>query len=92
MANFNYLMIATATWYLTFCLTALPGPRGIFTIMRNWLGVMQCRYCLSLWVGLVFYSFVHVGYTDIVNVFGLVGAAHMLASWTGANYYDNSET
>jgi hypothetical protein len=83
-------MIATATWYLTFCLVNLPGPRGIFAIMRGWsaLSIMQCKYCLSLWIGLVFYLFAYVGYTDIVNVFGLVGAAHLLASFTNADFYN----
>lgn len=90
MTYFDMIMVATATWYVTYCLATLPGPRGIFIIMRKWFGVMQCKYCLSLWVGLVFYSFAYVGYTDIVNVFGLVGAGHLLASWTGANY-DNGE-
>lgn len=89
MTNLDFLMVVTATWYITFCLTALPGPRGIFTIMRERVSVMQCKYCLSLWVGLVFYSFAYVGYNDIVNVFGLVGAAHLLAAWTGANYVDS---
>ena len=88
MTYLNAILIICATWYITYCLTALPGPRGIFNIMRSWeyLSVMKCKYCLSFWVGLVFYGFVYVGYTDIVNVFGLVGAGHMLASWTGAEY------
>lgn len=94
MEIINYLMVATATWYITFCLTNLPGPRGIFAIMRSWkwLSVMQCRYCLSLWAGLVFYSFCYVGYNDVVNVFGLVGLSHMLASFTGANFYNGGES
>ena len=91
MTKLDYLMVACATWYLTHCLTTLPGPRGIITIMRGNLGVMECKYCLSLWIGLVFYSFAYVGYTDIVNVFGLAGGAHMLAAWTGANYDGSSE-
>jgi len=84
----DYLMAICATWYVTFILVKLPGPRGIFAIMRSWrlLHVMDCMYCLSLYVGLIFYSFAILGYTDIVNVFGIIGAAHMLAAWTGANY------
>ena len=86
MTNVDYLMVACATWYLTHCLVNLPGPLKIFVIMRKYIGVMQCVYCLSLWIGVVVYAFAYVGQTDIVYVFGLVGAGHLLASWTGANY------
>jgi len=86
MNNIDYIMIICATWYLSYCLVNLPGPRGVFEIIRKHLGVMQCIYCLSLWIGAVFYAFAYVGQTDIVSVFGIVGAAHLLASWTGANY------
>lgn len=88
MTYFDAIMTICATWYISFVLVKLPGPRGIFAIMRSWriLHVMTCMYCVSLYVGLIFYSFVNLGYNDIVNVFGIVGAAHMLAAWTGANY------
>jgi len=86
MTYFDYLMIVCATWYISFCLVSLPGPRGIFGLMRRHLGIMKCIYCLSFWIGLVLYVFATEGQTDIVNIFGLVGAAHLLASWTGANF------
>ena len=86
MSAIDLIMLVCATWYISYCLVNLPGPRGIFTLIRKRLDIMTCIYCLSLWVGLVLYSFVYVGQTDIVYVFGLVGAGHLLASWTGANY------
>ena len=88
MELIDYVMVVCATWYISFILTTLPGPRNIFAIMRAWRGngVMRCIYCLSLWVGGVLYLFAYLGYTDIVSVFGVVGAAHILAAYTGANY------
>lgn len=86
MSAIDLIMITCATWYISYCLVNLPGPRGIFTLIRKRLDIMTCIYCLSLWIGLVLYAFVYVGQTDIVYVFGLVGAGHLLASWTGANY------
>jgi len=88
MEMLDYLMIICATWYISFCLVTLPGPYGIFAEMRSWqmFAIMKCIYCLSFWVGLILYGFVLAGQTDIVNIFGLVGASHLLASWTGANF------
>ena len=86
MTIIDLIMITSATWYITFCLVHLPGPLDIFKYLRGWFHIMTCIYCLSLWIGLVFYAFVYVGYTDIVYVFGIVGAGHLFASWTGANY------
>ena len=87
MNEIDLIMLTCATWYISYCLVNLPGPFGIFGILRKWLGVMACIYCLSLWIGIVFYAFIYVGQTDIVYIFGLVGAGHLLASWAGANYF-----
>ena len=86
MSTIDLIMLICATWYIAYCLVSLPGPFGRFGILRKWFAMMDCIYCLSLWIGLLLYAFVYVGQTDIVYVFGLVGAGHLLASWTGANY------
>ena len=65
------------------------GPKKIFLWLRSISllgGVTECIYCLSFWVGLGLYALMYYEYPEPVYVFGIVGASHLLASWTGANY------
>jgi hypothetical protein len=84
----DILMLICGTWYVSFASTKLRGPFGIFADMRKRpvFKIMTCIYCFSFWAGLYLYILLYFGYPEPVYVFGTVGAAHLLASFTGANY------
>jgi len=88
MPVIDIIMLICGTWYLSFIVTRLRGPFGVFANMRARpiFKVMKCAYCLSFWVGLALYALMHYGYQEPVYVFGIAGASHLLASWTGVNY------
>jgi ABC-type tungstate transport system substrate-binding protein len=61
MNEIDLIMLICATWYISYCLVSLPGPLGIFGILRARAGLLKCVYCMSLWIGIVLYAFVYVG-------------------------------
>jgi len=84
----DLLMLICGTWYLSFVMTKLAGPFGIFKDLRErpLFSIFRCIYCLSFWVGLGLYALMYYDYPEPVYVAGIVGGAHLLASWTGVNY------
>ena len=88
MTAIDLIMLVCGTWYISFIATKLRGPFGIFANLRARpiFKILKCIYCLSFWVGLGLYALMYYEYPEPVYVFGIVGASHLLASWTGANY------
>lgn len=88
MSIIDIIMLVCGTWYVSFVATNQRGPFGIFKDMRARpiFRVMKCIYCFSIWAGLYLYILLYFGYPEPVYVFGIAGGAHLLASFTGANY------
>lgn len=88
MSAIDLIMLICGTWYVSFIITTFRGPFGIFGNMRQRpvFKIMKCIYCLSFWVGLALYALMYYQIPEPVYVFGIVGASHLLASFTGANY------
>jgi len=88
MSAIDLIMLICATWYISFIVTKLRGPFGLFADLRKRpiLKVLKCIYCLSFWVGLGLYALLYYEIPEPVYVLGIVGASHLLSSWTGVNY------
>ena len=62
MASHFYRLVigALAVWRLTHLFHAEDGPRNVLVRLRSWVGhgfwgdLMDCFYCLSLWIALAF--------------------------------------
>jgi hypothetical protein len=93
MSIAELLILACATWYISFVLTRLPGPFGVFARMRErpQFGIMKCIYCLSFWIAIALYVLMYNDFEELVWILGICGGAHMLASFTGVNYYGNAD-
>lgn len=82
----RFVLAVLATWRITHLLTSEDGPADIIVKMRMWLGhgfagrLMDCFYCLSLWMAfpLAFFVLRH-GIADVlVTWLSVSGAACLL--------------
>jgi len=82
----SHLVLASlATWRLTHLLAKEDGPADIFFRLRRWVGngffgqVLDCFYCLSLWVAAPTAFAVSSTVADLVLIWlALSGAACVL--------------
>jgi hypothetical protein len=55
----KYLLLVVVVWRITHLLSAEDGPFDLVFKIRKWLGnsflgkLMDCFYCLSIWIGLL---------------------------------------
>lgn len=50
----EFLILAFATFYVTTVLSETHGPKGVFTKLRNKIGMLGCHTCVAVYVGAVF--------------------------------------
>ena len=81
----QFMLAILATWRLTHLLAKEDGPADIFVRLRRWVGdgffgqVLDCFYCLSLWVAAPIAFTVSHTVRDLVLVWlALSGAACLL--------------
>ncbi len=85
----RFVLCCLATWRLTHMIVSEDGPWDVIVRMRAWFGdsvagrAMDCFYCISLWVAILFAFMVGHG---IVNWFltwlAISGAASLLEQAT----------
>ncbi|HEX3437536.1 MAG TPA: DUF1360 domain-containing protein [Pseudacidobacterium sp.] len=86
---FRFITSALAVWRLTHLLSAEDGPREIVARIRRMLGntifgkLMDCFYCLSLWISIPFAFFVGNGVPKRFVVWLALSGAASLANKLG---------
>jgi Protein of unknown function (DUF1360) len=81
----KFTMAALATWRVTHLLASEDGPWDLIVRLRTWAGasfvgrLMDCFYCLSLWVAAVIAAFITTRPGDwVLTWLALSGAACLL--------------
>ena len=88
----DIIMLSCGAWYISFCIVNLDGPGKLFKWLRDkhdFGGLFSCIYCLSFWIAIALYVMLYNEIEEPVYIMGVCGMAHMLASFSGANYYGN---
>jgi hypothetical protein len=94
MTEFEFIMFAMATWYLSYIITAQNGPFSILEMLRERThqrmgGLLSCIYCVAPYIaGLVYVVSrnAEIGY-PLVRVLAIAGFALMLRSYSGAGLH-----
>ena len=86
---FRFVIAALAVWRLSHLLAAEDGPWDLMARFRrnlgttNWGKLMDCFYCLSVWISIPFAFFVANGMLDRFAVWlALSGAASLANKFT----------
>ena len=70
MSLYPLILGILAVWRITHLLNQEAGPADVLTWLRRWLGsgfagqLMDCFYCLSLWVAIPFAAFIGGSWSD----------------------------
>jgi len=89
MSALDLLVLALATWRVAYMIANEHGPFRVFERLRNALplgGLTTCLYCLSVWVGLLFYVINATELAWVTQVCAVSGAALMLYRYTGGGH------
>lgn len=87
----DLLILALATWRLSYMVTSESGWFGVFEIIRNRIGgATTCIYCFSVWASIGLYLIYHTGLQVIVIVLAVSGLALVIRSYTGVGLHDRS--
>jgi hypothetical protein len=89
----KYLLIVIVVWRLTHLITSEDGPFDLIIKLRKLLGnsffgkLMDCFYCLSIWIGLLcaIYEGDHVMEIIILTLY-YSGASLLLEKLTNKNF------
>jgi hypothetical protein len=92
VSEYDLIVAAIATWYLSYVITAQTGPFLIFEKLRQSKagGLFSCIYCTSPYVAGGIYAAMRCtswGIT-LAQILAIAGAALMLRSYTGAGMHD----
>ena len=86
---FRFMIAALAVWRLSHLLAAEDGPRDVIVRVRralgttNWGKLMDCFYCLSVWISIPFAFFIADWMLDRFVVWlALSGAASLANKFT----------
>lgn len=94
MNIFEFLVCALAVWRVTHLFAAEDGPFGLIARLRQragtgvWSGLMNCFYCLSLWIAVPFALLIADGWREWIVVWLALSAAsiawdHMVSRMRG---------
>jgi hypothetical protein len=83
-----FIVLALATWRISYMLVSEAGPGHIFEKLRTLKlgGVMDCIFCTSVWVGFIAVFLWLIGAAGVLYPFALSGLAMMLRGYTGVGY------
>lgn len=89
----KYLIVLIVVWRVTHLISAEDGPFDLIIKIRKMAGnsffgrLMDCFYCLSIWVGVACACFVSRDWPDIVVLsFYYSGASILLEKITNKNF------
>ncbi len=86
----DLILLALATWRLSYMVTSEQGWFGIFARLRTIIGgATTCMYCFSVWAGAFFYITHVIFLADWLTwVFAISALALVIRSYTGAGLHD----
>lgn len=91
MDAFSFIVIALATWYVSYVVTKSDGAFGMFKRLRSSFplgGLTTCIVCLSLWAAMALIVVWNGG--EVLRFFvyalALAGLSVMLGSYSGATH------
>ncbi len=88
MTSLNLLVLALATFYTSYAISATRGPWHIFSWLRTHLplgGLTTCLVCISPWLAALFYVLLLTPLAVIVYVLSAGGASVLLWRYTGGS-------
>lgn len=80
----DLLIIALATWYVSYTLTSTHGPGGVFEWVRKTIphnGLLDCPVCLAFWAALVLLLMPMGVVIQALAVAGAAMLAHSASGW-----------
>lgn len=89
MTPLNFLLLALFAWYVTYILIRTSGPFNVFARLRSLTtlgGLLECMYCLVVWVALLGYGLLSTPLTPVVYVGAIAGGAMILHRYTGGDH------
>ena len=90
MNGLDFILLAVATWRLSYLLTGETGPFFIvqrLRTLRGLSGVLSCVYCASMWVAMALLAVYQVEVArPIVWVLAVSGGALMLRAYSGVGF------
>jgi hypothetical protein len=90
MTLVNLLTLALFSWYVAYVLVKTSGPFNMFGRLRAATtlgGLLECVYCLVVWVAAVGYLLLYVTpFAPVVYIGAVAGAAMLAHRYTGALY------
>ena len=84
MDGYSFIMITLAVWRITHLLSSEDGPFGVVFWIRKKAGagffgnLLDCFYCLSIWISLPFAIWLGFGFADILLCWLALSAAACL--------------
>lgn len=89
MTALDLVILALATWRLSFMVAREKGPFSAFERLRVVLplgGLTACLYCVSVWVSVGLYLLWGVGILWPAQLCAISGLAIMLYRYTGGDH------
>lgn len=88
MQPLDLLIVALATFYSAFAISATHGPWHVFEWLRAHLplgGLTACLVCLSVWLATLFYVLMLTPLSTIVDILAIAGTSVLLWRYTGGS-------
>jgi uncharacterized membrane protein (DUF485 family) len=90
MSALELLTLALFAWYVAYVLIRTRGPFNLFERLRTATtlgGLLECLYCLTVWVaGVGYVLLTYTSLTPVVYVGAIAGAAMILHRYTGGDH------
>jgi hypothetical protein len=90
MTLVNLLTLALFSWYVAYVLVKTSGPFNMFGRLRAATtlgGLLECVYCLVVWVAAVGYLLLYVTpFAPVVYIGAVAGAAMLAHRYTGGDH------
>ena len=86
MQPLDLLVVALATFYCAYAISATHGPWHVFEWLRAHLplgGLTACLVCLSPWLAALFYVLMLTPLSPIGDILAIAGASVFIYRWTG---------
>ncbi len=88
MQPLDFLILAFATFYASYAISATDGPAHVFAWLRLHLpigGLTKCLVCLSPWLAALFYVLMPTALSTIVDILAIAGASVLVWRYTGGS-------
>jgi hypothetical protein len=89
----KYLVLVIVVWRLTHLISAEDGPFDLIIKLRKWAGrsfwgkLMDCFYCLSIWIGLLMAAYAANNFKELISLcLYYSGASILLEKITNKNF------